>query len=157
MKTLSTLLLVLLLVACGTQQLSPTHPNITAIDSYVASVNANKSLDENVIEGTLTDPSGFNDVGGYEYYPLFDDTTLYRIRYYENTHINITEIYYYKNNKLVFIDATWYNTQRETTQTKKVYLINNKVVYELGEVGITTKQLIIKGKGFIDEFKNQQQ
>lgn len=58
---------------------------------------------------------------------------------------------------MVFIDATWYNTQRETTQTKKVYLINNKVVYELGEVGITTKQLITKGKGFIDEFKNQQQ
>lgn len=152
MKTLYTTLIILFLVSCGTKKQTPTHPTITGIDTYVASVNANTSLSENIIEGTLTDPSGFNDIGGFEYYPLFDDTTLYRVRFYENTDINISEIYYYKDNTLVFIDATWYHTKSKTTQTKKVYLTSNKVLYEVGEVGISTKALISKGNNFLAEF-----
>lgn len=138
------LLTLSLLFSCATKTPQSTASQVKAIDDFVATFNAKSSLKETVTEGVLTDTKGFEDIGTFKYYRLYDENSnaLYRIKNVETTDKTITETYYFQNNNLVKI------TYADPSGHKAIYLNKNKVI-SASDLSVEMQRLLIeKAKRF---------
>lgn len=144
------LVLVIVLVSCGTKVSKNPESLIKEVELYSAEINEDKSLKVEVTEGALTDNEGFKDIGKFNSSVFFNKETneLLKIINVETTDKTITETYYFKNNKLSFFDS-----HSRNSKPKKIYLYNSKVVFTENLSPEEQKLFIAKGKRFQKAFK----
>jgi hypothetical protein len=124
-KSIALALIITIMYSCGSKKAAVNNDElIKEINSYVSNVDSNYNLKKEVIEGALTDAKGFNDIGTFKNTVFFDDKTkeVYKIENIEKTKETLTEIYYFKNNKFVFVK---FNNQIDGTSKLYIEALKN--------------------------------
>lgn len=149
-KKLSLGLLFLTIIACGSKTVKSSDAVLKDTKAIVEKINSNTQLEASVVEGVLTDASGTKDTGHFKYSVYFDAQTkiLNRIKNVETTQKTVTENFYFKNNKLVFISV-----EAEGETKKEAYIVNGNVINETSIDADYLKILLNKAKMFQKEFK----
>lgn len=142
-------LVALSIVACGPKINNDAY--VKDVDSYVSNLAADTHLKTNLSQGVLTDDSGFNDVGTFSYQERMspDGRELFHIKNVEKTDQTITENYYYKDNRVVFITV---NTNSEAA--KKLYVKKGSTLSRVNLSKSYEKILLNKAKLFKKQFKS---
>src|SRR5690606_25376629 len=111
--------------SCGTKVTKNPESLIKEVEQYSESIDAEKTLESEMIEGALTDAEGFKDIGTFKHTVFFNEETtdLVKIVNVEATDKTITETYYFKNHKL-----NYFNFSSGNSNTKNMYLNRGKVV-----------------------------
>ena len=150
-KAFQILFVLAIFSSCGPKPNSSIALIIKETDAYVSQVDANSSLEVELMEGALTDPEGFKDIGKFKYTVYFDSKTkaLYKIMNVESTDTTISETYYFRGADLVFI-----NYDVDGTATK-MYVQKNKIISETRTDVATQKLLLEKGKRFQKVFQRE--
>ena len=143
------LVLVVVLVSCGTKVSKNPESLIKEVELYSAEIDSGKALETDIIEGTLTDGEGFEDIGKFKSTVFFNKETkeLLKIKNIEITDKTITENYYFKNNKL-----SYFNSHSGNSKPKKIYFYNGRVVSTESLSAEEQKLFIAKAKRFQKEF-----
>lgn len=149
MRTYYLYLMLVVLVSCGTKMTKDPESITKEIKLYSETIDSNKSLEKETIEGALTDAEGFKDIGTFKYTVFFDKDTnnLVKIENVETTDKTNTETYYFKNNKLHYFEVSSQNSS-----SKKLYLNNGKVVSSQNISSEEQKLFLAKARRFQKEF-----
>lgn len=145
----SFLILLFISLSCGPRPSASIAKQVQDTEGYVTSVNNNVNLEHKTTEGALTDAEGFKDVGTFIYTVFFDADTkkLVKIKNIETTHRTLSETYFYKNEKLVFIHIN------EDGKEQDLFIHGNKVISETTLDMDMQKLLLSKAKRFEKNFK----
>lgn len=145
----SFLILLFVSLSCGPRPSVSIAKQVQDTESYVTSINNNINLDHKTIEGALTDAEGFKDIGSFTYTVFFDGETkkLMKIKNIETTDRTLSETYFYKNEKLVFIQVN------EDGKKQDLFIRGNKVISETTLNMDMQKLLLNKAKRFEKNFK----
>jgi len=143
------LILVIVLVSCGTKVTKNPESVIKEVELYSAKIDEDKNLKTEITEGALTDAEGFKDIGKFKSTVFFNKETneLLKITNVEITEKTITENYYFKNNKINYFDFHSGNSK-----PKKIYFNNGKVVSTENLSSDEQKLFITKAKRFQKAF-----
>lgn len=143
------LVLVIVLVSCGTKVSKNPENLIKEVELYSAKIDSDKALETETMEGALTDTEGFKDIGKFKSTVFFNKETneLLKIKNVETTDKTITENYYFDNNKLSYFDFSSGNSN-----SKKLYLNNGKVVSSQNISSEEQKLFLAKARRFQQEF-----
>lgn len=149
LKTALGLVLVLLVMACGTHAGKSEADMVSALDTYMVKVNENHTLGQTVIEGALTDTQGQDDIGTFKYYVNYnkDNHDLCHVKNVEETGNSREENYYYQDNKLVTVVVA-----SSAASEKKIYINKGRTISTLNIAKAEEDMLIAKGNRFLDEY-----
>lgn len=141
-------LVILVLISCGPKPGTSVAEIKRDVDAYVSKVDNNHNLKKETIDGALTDTDGFKDIGTFNYTVYFEDGTneLYKIKNVETTDTTISETYYFRAGKLVYIATNLGGG------THKMYVHKNKFISENPTDGRVQKLLLDKAKRFQNSF-----
>ncbi|WP_100611146.1 hypothetical protein [Confluentibacter lentus] len=144
------LVLVIVLVSCGTKVSKNPEILVKEVELHSAKIDSDKALEIETTEGALTDTDGFEDIGKFKFTVFFNKETneLLKITNVETTDKTITETYYFKNNKL-----SYFGSHLGNSKPKKIYLYNSKVVSIENLSPEEQKLFIAKAKRFQKAFK----
>jgi len=150
------IIIFLITQGCGTKLTSNLKSEITKIDEYVEKIKTTENLTESITEGTVEYGENFKEIGGFEYYEYYspENGKLHRVEYFMNTDENLIENFYYKNDELIFAESVVNFTNGESKKTK-IYLKNEKLIYELNSDYVNSKDLIKSGTKYLTEFKTE--
>jgi len=126
--------------------------NLKIIDSYVDIIKSRNDFNTSITEGSIYEISNNKIVGGFEFYEYFeeDKKELFRLEYISNTEKSIIENYFYKNNRLIYIE---YIKDYELNNVPKViYIKNDLVEYTPIQKKDLEKTLIKKGNDYLKSF-----
>lgn len=149
LKSLISILVITVIYSCGSKKSALNQENlIDDIKSYITSVDANGTLTKKTTEGALTDAEGFKDIGTFKYTVYFDAGTeeLFKIENVEKTNKNLTETYYFRNQKLVYLKSV------SGTTAKKIVLNDDRVILEENTTPEDQTALIEKANRFSKMF-----
>ena len=125
------ILITFILIGCSINLENKSIDSIvTETNKYIEKTRTDKLLVEGISEGTIE----YNgQIGGFENYNLFDNETkeLVRIRHSESTDIIIDLIFYYNDNKLIYVKSKqghWSNNKFQKEYEEEVYYHNGKVI-----------------------------
>ena len=101
------------------------------ITDYIYLINIDKDLNTSITEGEIEYGENLENIGGFEYYEHYypDTKELIRIDYSANTQDELSENYYFKNSKLVYVYAR-IQQSNGGVEIKKLYIHNGKVLYQ---------------------------
>ena len=152
MKNLGFIVLLLIVISCGTKTKLSTDAVVAETAKTTSKIDVNKNLKESLTEGALTDKEGFNDIGTFKYYVFFDENSheLSKIKNIEIINNKISETYYFSDNKLISITSETANTP-----VKKIYIKNKRVVSKEHVNAEDEKLLLAKAKRFQEAFKKE--
>lgn len=150
-KYFQILLVLVLFTSCGSKPSKSIAVITKETDAYISKVDANSSLQEEMMEGALSDAEGFKDIGKFKYTVYFERKTkaLYKIQNVEITDKTISETYYFKDGDLVFIDANLGRT------SNKMYVHRSTIISETKTDAATQKVLLEKAKRFQKAFRKE--
>lgn len=125
------------------------------ITDYVYFRNIDKDLNMSITEGEIEYGENMENTGGFEYYQHFYPETkeLVRIDYTANTKDELSENYYFKNSKLIYVYARIQQSTGEV-EIKKIYIHNDEVLYQSKSDYFRTEDLIEKGHKYLIEWKD---
>ena len=144
------LVFIIVLAACGPKVSKSPESLIKEAEIYSQKIDADKGIKTEMTEGALTDNEGFKDIGKFKYTVFFNNETkeLFKIKNIETTDKTITENYYFKNNKLIYLESSSKNSK-----PKKIYLSKGKVVSAESLSPEEQKLLMAKAKRFQKAFE----
>lgn len=127
---------------------------IREITDYVYFRNIDKGMNTSITEGEIEYGENLENIGGFEYYEHFypDTKELIRIDYSANTKDELSENYYFKNSKLIYVYARIQQSSGGV-EIKKLYINDGEILYQSKSDYFKTKDLIQKGHKYLTDWK----
>ena len=151
-KGIVLIILGITLLSCGASKSINEDELMKNLNDYTTKIDENKTLEQTVSDGVLTDLQGAEDIGTYKYYVNFDKESedLYHIKNVEKTGNVRDENYYFKENKLVVVIV-----KSSVAKDKKIYLHKGKIMSSENIDSKESDLLLAKAKRFQNEYKSK--